>query len=96
MLLHKGAHGHMHNPIEQLVLLAALAVIARTIPLRLYIILILSTIVVPPGTLIVWPWSVGLGQEQPVRPAAKLFAVGGIGRVELVWLDLRLELLDAL
>jgi hypothetical protein len=36
MLLHKGAHGHMHNPIEQLVLLAALAVIARAIPLRLF------------------------------------------------------------
>ena len=42
MLLHKGAHGHMHNPIKQLVLLAALAVIARAIPLRLYIILILG------------------------------------------------------
>ena len=38
----------------------------------------------------------GLRAQQPVGPPAELLAVGGVGRIELVGLDLRLELLDAL
>ena len=96
MLLHQRTHRHMHYLLEQLVLLAALGVVAREVPLRLHIVLILANGCATRHLERFARERLGLGLEQPVRSAAELLAVRGERGVELVCLDLRLELLDAL
>ena len=88
VLLHKGAHRHVHKLVEQLVLLAAPAVVARNVPLCLDVVLVLGDGGAAGHLDRLARLCSGLGAQQPVGPAAELLAVGGIGGIELVWLDL--------